>query len=366
MPTKLSDLFQLRGSGGLALGAVAVALGSQLGMVALVLPTQAPPAHAAQSPNTEFPANLGPNEPSPSPVAADAHASVTTAAVDARGAAPVSGQAEPNATSAIDPPTPASDPEAPTTVAISEAGAEPVTPLSLPPDAWLRSALLATDLDQLPADDMVISTAVSAVERDEAIAEPVAGAPQQASPSRLAPVRAPELPQIPAEPASPTSPLAAAGPTAPTTEPASGAATSLGNRAVTPDPEQARAKAGTVADGAWMHDAPARAWVVQLMAARSRERIERLASAHQLPRVRTLMVESERSGRPWYSLIHGVYGSFEAAAAVGRELASRFGDGEPWIRRVQEVRSGAVALSSVGVAVDPVAAATSTALAGTD
>lgn len=344
MSKEILGLLRLRGCGGLALGAVVVALGTQLGMVALVLPAPVPQARAAVvSPDTSLSVDADPRPGSqltlPAPVD-DNPGSGQAELAAGNTASPVLSDANAGTPSAVQ-----------TEAAESEAETAAVASLSapLPPDGWLRAALTVADSAASGRPPEAAPSKAATAEVESAGGSAVPATQQASAPASAA---SPEPPAIPIGPAPVSVPAVAEATTPPAPEPTAAAATVRESAAM--------ADAGqlpTPNPSAWLAEAPDRHWVVQLAASRSRERVERLASTHRLSQLRTLMVETERSGRPWYSLIHGVHADFETAAAVGRDLAHQFGEGEPWIRRVQEVRSAAVTMVPVGAAIGAVATA---------
>ena len=336
-------------AGSLAAAAAAIALGAQLGMLVLVLPSPAPAAFAASVPSRSAVVSQGfgigpeapaavPAPPARSPQSAPAELRVTETVVQ----------------------TAAQPALAPELARIL--GTRPMTPpaaatAAVPAAAEEAQAGLAPDMDWGPAasrqpqHDSELAegperapkptvapglgpVGPSLADRNAArpvpgtvLAEPAAPVPAAAS----EPVATPARPQLPS--------LASAEPEVPLTE-------ALPVTAAAKLPEDA---AGEPAAN-WMAEADPRAWTVQLAATRSRADLLQLAAHHGLPATRTLVIETERSGRPWYALVYGAYPSFDSAAAVGRELGGRLGEGEAWIRRVAEVRTAARSLEPVGVA----------------
>jgi DamX protein len=355
----------------LAVAASAIALGAQLGILALVMPSAAPQAHAATKPAGVGALVMLPESQvgSELSIAASATPFPPSSLGSDRGTA-IALESAPELDRILDSAAAqgrhpadvdraigvASEPIVDTELAMlalhTEVGsAEVPEPLQLP----LLAALSEPQAE--PRSEPNVEAEVATVVSDAA------------GPEAQTALATPALEEA-ESPAVDDSPVAGSVPSIsqPTTEVATGLSPSA-PELQPQDEETAGELSGpepASATGiAWMQQAEPRDWTLQLVATRSLERIVALASKHALPSERTLVVQSERSGRPWYALVHGVFPDFESAAAAGSELGARLGEGEAWIRRIDEVRGAAVSLQATGVStVDSVPERAATGPAG--
>jgi DamX protein len=76
-------------------------------------------------------------------------------------------------------------------------------------------------------------------------------------------------------------------------------------------------------------------FVLQVMSANDRERIQQFASRQTVP---LRQYRKMHGGRPWYALVQGEYRDRAAAERSARDVAASIPGAQPWVRRVDEVQ----------------------------
>jgi DamX protein len=126
----------------------------------------------------------------------------------------------------------------------------------------------------------------------------------------------------------------------PAKSPASGVAPAAppASVAVTPPATPARAEtpAGDLsADEGYLLALDPSFFVLQVMSANDRARIQQFASRQTVP---LRQYRKMHGGRPWYALVQGEYRDRAAAERSARDVAARIPGAQPWVRRVDEVQ----------------------------
>lgn len=85
-------------------------------------------------------------------------------------------------------------------------------------------------------------------------------------------------------------------------------------------------------------EAPPDSFTVQIIASTSEEGVRGFIAASQLGEIHGYY-ETRRQRGPWFVAVDGIYPDWESAMEARARLAGRFGDLEPWIRRISNVHS---------------------------
>jgi DamX protein len=73
-------------------------------------------------------------------------------------------------------------------------------------------------------------------------------------------------------------------------------------------------------------------WTIQLVAGRLERTALNMLERGQGDGGALRYTLGERQGEPWFMVLYGRYPSREAAQAAARQLSSRFGVSDPWVR----------------------------------
>ncbi len=158
------------------------------------------------------------------------------------------------------------------------------------------------------------------------------------------PVRAPAKDsEVPATAPSERPPAAQAAPReakqARTTEPAPSPAPAKppAARSKPAPPPAAEARPAGIKDAAWLARQDPKAFTLQLVASGREANILAFIARHKLGD-KAAYFRTQRKGRPWYSLVYGLYPSRAEATAAIRKLPAELQKLKPWIRSLGEIQ----------------------------